>query len=205
MPERCILGVLGDARIEGIADRLYVEAEGEDPDLDRAERFVALDRPKAAFCYLVCRALNARLVVEAGTSFGVSTLFLATAVRDNGGGSVIATEHEPAKAARARTNFAEAGLEQLIDLREGDLRDTLRDLRGNIDFMLVDIWTPMALPALTLVAPHLRSGAAVVCDNTEAYGEAYRDYLSFVRDPHNGFRSMVLPFSGGLEMSIRVA
>src|SRR5438034_4470448 len=47
------------------------------------DKLIALDRAKAEFCYHVCRALRAQRVVEAGTSFGVSTLFLAAAVRDN--------------------------------------------------------------------------------------------------------------------------
>src|SRR5438874_10671607 len=86
------------------------------------DKLVALDREKAEFCYHVCRALRARRVVEAGTSFGVSTLFLAAAVRDNlgadgGEGVVIGTEYEPEKAKAARANFVEAGLAELIDLR----------------------------------------------------------------------------------------
>src|SRR6266849_441858 len=100
------------------------------------DKLIALDRSKAEFCYQVCRALRARRVVEAGTSFGVSTLFLAAAVRDNlrqetaglygpgQTGVVIGTEHEPEKARMARGHFADAGLSNLIDLREGDLRET---------------------------------------------------------------------------------
>jgi predicted O-methyltransferase YrrM len=84
------------------------------------DKLIALDRSKAEFCYQVCRALQARRIVEAGTSFGVSTLFLAAAVRDNlrhatqpdrdgtGAPIVIATEHEPEKARIARGNFEES-------------------------------------------------------------------------------------------------
>jgi predicted O-methyltransferase YrrM len=179
------------------------------------DKFIALERPKAEFCYHVCRALGARRIVEAGTSFGVSTLFLAAAVRDNlqaasqahqSGGSepiVIGTEYEPEKARIARGHFAEAGLSNLIDLREGDLRETLRDVRGPIDFMLLDIWTPMARPALELIAPHLRDGAVVVTDNTQQFREAYGDYFTFVHDPRNSLRTMTLPFEGGLEFTVR--
>jgi predicted O-methyltransferase YrrM len=173
-----------------------------------SDKLVALDRNKAEFCYQVCRSLNARRIVEAGTSFGVSTLFLAAAVRDNakadgGRGAVIGTEYEPAKAAAARRNFAEAGLSEFIDLREGDLRETLADINGAVDFMLVDIWTPMARPALELVAPRLRKGAVVICDNTEQFRPAYKDYFEFVNDPANGLRTMTLPFEGGLEFTVR--
>src|SRR6185295_9485324 len=160
-----------------------------------SDKLVALDRDKAEFCYQVCRALRARRVVEAGTSFGVSTLFLAAAVRDNlradgGQGVVIGTEFEPAKAGAARANFAEADLAEFIDLREGDLRETLVDVGGPVDFMLVDIWTPMARPALELVAPRLREGAVVICDITSQFPEAYREYFDFINDPANSLRTI---------------
>ncbi len=174
----------------------------------RSDKFVALDRDKAEFCYQLCRANDARRIVEAGTSYGVSTLYLAAAVRDNiqaagGDGVVIGTEYEPNKASAARTHFEAAGLSRFIDLREGDLRETLKRIDGAVDFMLVDIWVPMARPALELVAPHLKRGAIVVCDNTEQHRGAYADYFAFLEDPANGFRTMTLPFSGGLELSVR--
>jgi predicted O-methyltransferase YrrM len=167
------------------------------------DKLVALDRDKAEFCYHICRALGAKRIVEAGTSFGVSTLLLAAAVRDNGGGTVIATEYEPEKAAVARRHFEEAGLARFIDLREGDLRQTLVPFDGPVDFMLADIWTPMALPALSLVHPRLREGAVVIADNTTQFRDAYADYFAFIADPRNGLRTMTLPFEGGLEFTVR--
>jgi predicted O-methyltransferase YrrM len=174
----------------------------------RSDKLVALDRDKAELCYLLCRAGNVRWVVEIGTSYGVSTLYLAAAVRDNlsaagGEGVVIGTEYEPTKARAARANFAKAGLSRFIDLREGDLRETLKRIDGPVDFMLVDVWIAMARPALELVAPHLRPGAIVVCDNTEQYRGAYADYFAFLAEPANRFRTMTLPFDGGLEVSVR--
>jgi predicted O-methyltransferase YrrM len=233
MSERLVLG----SPIDGLLDRLYARhvaqnesmatyftARAAEGSLDwnrfdertnefLRDKLVALDRDKAEFCYHVCRALRARRVVEAGTSFGVSTLFLAAAVRDTlrrdaqgvsgHSGVVIGTEYEPEKARTARGHFAEAGLADLIDLREGDLRETLVDVGGPIDFMLVDIWTPMARPALSLIAPHLREGAVVICDNTLQFREAYAEYFEFVRDARNGLRTMTLPFEGGLEFTVR--
>ena len=119
------------------------------------------------------------------------------------GGTVIATEHEPEKAAHARRHFAEADLSPFIELREGDLRQTLARLDSPIDFMLIDIWTPMAQPALALVAPHLRDGAVVVCDNTLQFRDAYAQYFEFVNDPRHGLRTVSLPFEGGLEFTVR--
>src|ERR1700730_6348426 len=153
-------------QIDGLLDRLYARHVAQNDALEtyfraRAaegsldwnqfdertneflkDKLIALDRSKAEFCYHVCRALRARRIVEAGTSFGVSTLFLAAAVRDNlrqetrsqdgtrQSGVVIGTEHEPEKAKMARRHFVEAGLADLIDLRAGDLRETLVDVEG---------------------------------------------------------------------------
>ncbi len=169
-----------------------------------ADKLVALEPIKAEFCHLMCRALRATRVVEVGTSFGVSTLYLAEAVRENGGGVVIGTEHEPAKAAAARATFADAGLADLIDLREGDLRETLKVIEGPVDFVLMDIWTEMARPAIELIAPHLRRGAMIVADNTDQFRHAYRHFFEFVADPKNGLSTMTLPFDNGLEITVKV-
>ncbi len=234
MSERLVFG----SPIDGLLDRLYAANAAQDDQLsayfstraaegsldwnnfdDRTNEFlkdklIALDRGKAEFCYHVCRAVGARRIVEAGTSYGVSTIFLAAAVRDNVRRAarpidsgphpiVIATESEPDKIRMARAHFDEAGLSEFIELREGDLRKTLVSVDGPIDFMLIDIWTPMARPALSLIAPRLREGAVVICDNTRQFRQAYDEYFEFVHDPKNGLRTMTLPFEGGLEFTVR--
>lgn len=170
-----------------------------------SDKMVALDRDKAEFCYLLCRSLGAACVVEAGTSYGVSTLYLAAAVRDNQveNGLVIGTEYEPGKVEIAKTNFMKAGLSEFIELREGDLRQTLKDIGRPVDFMLVDIWE-VAQPALELVSPRLRPGAIVACDNTAIDIAEYGPYFDFIHDPKNRFRTMTVPFAGGFELSIRI-
>jgi predicted O-methyltransferase YrrM len=183
----------GDLSWDGLDDRAHQFF---------ADKLVALDADKAEFCYLLCRAMQARRVVEVGTSYGVSTLYLADAVRANGGGVVVGTEHEPAKAAAARASFVEAGLEDFIELREGDLRQTLATIDGPVDFVLMDIWTEMVCPAMRLIAPHLRPGAAIVCDNTAQFPDAYRGYFELISD--GPYVTRTLPFTGGLELTVRV-
>jgi predicted O-methyltransferase YrrM len=128
------------------------------------DKSVALDRDKAQFCYLMIRATGAKTVVEVGTSFGVSTIWLAAGVRDNSEdgerGVVIATEWEPEKVAKAKDNWEQAGLTKWLKLLEGDVQQTLRDLRLDdpIDLVLMDIWTPLALPSLKNLIPKMRKG-----------------------------------------------
>lgn len=120
------------------------------------DKFVALDRDKCEYIYLLARAVGARNVVEAGTSFGVSTIYLALAVGQNVllqreratessviGGKVIATEKESSKAERARGHWREAGeeVEPWIEMREGNLLETLKVEEGmprEIDLVLLD-------------------------------------------------------------------
>jgi predicted O-methyltransferase YrrM len=221
---------MNDPKLEALLNRLHAQSDAQvvetdayfarreqentldqenfyDDDMHRflMDKMVALDRDKAEFCYLLCRSLRATRVVEAGTSFGVSTLYLAAAVRDNQveNGVVIGTESEPKKVEVARANFKEAGLSEFIELREGDLRQTLHDVGGPVDFMLVDIWE-VAQPALELVSSSLRPGAIVACDNTAVDADEYRDYFKFVNEPRNRFRTMTVPFEGGFELTVRV-
>lgn len=223
---------LADPKARAVFERLQAQSAAQDAELGQyfgrrakegtmnwkvfdadahgflADKLVALEPDKAAFCAQVIRSLRARTVVEVGTSFGASTLYLASAVRevcnaDGGEGRVIGTEYEPAKAAAARANWAEAGLSDWIELREGDLRQTLVPLNGPVDFVLMDIWTEMARPALELIAPHLRGGAVVIADNTSQFPPAYADYFAYVNDPANRFTTLTLPFQGGLEFTVR--
>lgn len=172
------------------------------------DKLIPLDPEKGQLAYTLCRALNATRVVEFGTSFGVSTIYLAAAVRDNTvagrQGLVIGTEIEATKVAAARANVADAGLADFVDVREGDARETLKDIGEAADFLLMDSWTRFARPIIEIVGPQLRSGAIVMCDNVGRLPGSYRDYTDYVRNPVNGFRSMLWPYKGGVELSVRL-
>ncbi|EEH33201.1 hypothetical protein PAAG_04254 [Paracoccidioides lutzii Pb01] len=190
----------------------------QDDDFTR-DKFVALEVVKSEFLYLIARSTGATTIVEAGTSFGVSTIYLALAAGQNAasqsaspitpgqGGKVIATEKEPEKAKRAREHWKEAGdeVEPWITLLEGDLKETLTmevDKVDKIDLLLLDIWAPLALPVLKIVQPKLRHGALIIADNTTGFRPAYKDFLDYSHDPKNGFKSMTIPFHGGLEVMV---
>lgn len=159
---------------------------------------LAVSRETAQLLYVLGRSINARSVVEFGTSFGISTLYLAAALKDNGGGRVIGTEFEPSKVARARANMAAAGLSDLVEIREGDALETLaRDLPGSIDLVLLDGAKTLYAPVLTLLAPRLRSGALIVADNADMCPE----YLEVVRDPGAGYVSV--PVAGDVELTMK--
>lgn len=163
----------------------------------------SIDDMQGNLMYMLCRAIGARRVVDFATSIGISAIYLAAAVRDNGGGTVIGAELVEAKHAKALENLSKAGLGQYADIRLGDARQTLRDLEAPLDFVLIDSWPydqtkSLAREMIEILTPKLRSGAIVINDNGE------KDYLEFVRANENGFRSLSLPINRGTEFSIKI-
>ncbi len=228
-PSNSILEAIGDDRARSVLLDLHARADREGPgrlwrllgqiprlvvgrtvpwaalsNLFR-DQYLCIDRSQGVLCYLLARAIGARSIVELGTSFGISTIYLALAVRDNGGGRVIGTELVSSKAERAREHLHQAGLLDLVEIREGDATETLRELPESVDMVLCDVFPPVMLPGLRLVAPRMRRGAVVVSDNVNAVWGDHRDFLAWLHDPVNGFRSAMFPVNGGTELSIKVA
>ena len=159
-----------------------------------------VSRETGALLYMLARSCRARTIVEFGTSFGISTLHLAAALRDNGGGRVITTEFEPSKAARARANLAAGGVLDLVEIREGDALQTLSaDLPETIDLVLLDGAKALYPEILSLVESRLRPGALIVADNADYSPE----YLARVRAPAGGYIST--PFAEDVELSMRLS
>lgn len=163
------------------------------------DTYLAVSHETAELLYMLARTTGARQIVEFGTSFGISTLHLAAGLRDGSGGRVITTEFEPSKAERARENFTAAGLDDLIELREGDALQTLAvDLPEQIDLVLLDGVKSLYPAVLDLLEPRLRDGALIVADNTASTPA----YLHRVRTRDHGYISV--PFGGDVELSMRV-
>ena len=161
--------------------------------------WLPVSRDTGNLLYMLARSSHAKAIVEFGTSFGLSTLFLAAALRDNGGGVLIGSEFEPSKIALAREHFIEGGVSDLIEVREGDALVSLAaNLPQTVDLLLLDGAKSLYGDVLKLVEKHLRPGALVVADNTNYCPE----YLAHVRVPGNGYLSV--PFADDIELSIRL-
>lgn len=220
------MNTLTSAPVAPLLDRLFTEAEAASPlaspafaELSSEDRhrlmqsktdYTALygqlkefalpvSRETGLLLYMLARAVNARSVVEFGTSFGLSTLHLASALRDNGGGRIITCEFEPSKIARAKGHLADGGLADLVEFREGDALETLAaDLPETIDLLLLDGAKGLYSDVLGLVEGRLRPGAVIVADNADYCPE----YLERVGSVASGYMSM--PFTDEVELSIRL-
>ncbi|HUA23814.1 MAG TPA: class I SAM-dependent methyltransferase [Steroidobacteraceae bacterium] len=158
-----------------------------------------VSRETGVLLYMLARGTGARMIVEFGTSFGISTMHLAAALRDNGGGRLITSEFEPSKVARARDHLTEGGLGDLVEIREGDALQTLSvGLPETVDLLLLDGAKALYPEILSLVESRLRPCAFIVADNADDSP----DYLAHVRSPASGYMSM--PFAEDVELSMRL-
>ena len=121
-------------------------------------------------------------IIEFGTSFGISTLFLGAAAQKTGG-QIITTEVIASKADQAQKNFDKAGLAHIIDVRVGDALETLKHMTGPIDFLLLDGWKNLYLPLFRLLEPSFRKGTLIYADNIDmSDSQPYLDYLHAFSD-----------------------
>lgn len=213
---------LVESRVDAVLRRLFAQAErdGEAAALvpeewaTRASRqrlssreradllqdiYMPVSRDVGRLLYSLVRGCRPEIVVEFGTSFGISTIHLAAGVCDNGTGRVVTTELSDRKAAAARENLEEAGLAGVVTILQGDALETLGGVPGPVGFVLLDGWKALYPGVLQLLQPRLAPGALIVADDTSM--ESAAGYLAHVRDPGSGFMSADFPVDGGVEVS----
>lgn len=208
---------LDDPRVRRVLDDMHAAADRDDPPLlEKArgksgnertalldEAFIPVSVDAGRWLYVLARGTSPGTIVEFGTSFGISTIYLAAAVRDRRAGRVVTTELNENKAKRARGYIESAGLADLVDLRIGDALQTVADIRGGVSLAFLDGWKELYLPFLQRIEPALTNGALVVADDLDLFPDALRPYLAYVRDPGRGYVSVTLPVGDAMELSVR--
>jgi predicted O-methyltransferase YrrM len=200
---------IGDARVDSTLHRLYADALRADPIARAAATGRGLEEGAPEFyaamkdaympvtpdlgmlLYALVRATAARTAIEFGTSFGISAIWMAAALRENGGGRLISSEMDETKARRAALNLAEAGVDAAVEIRTGPAQQTLAaSLPESVDFVFLDGAKSLYLPVLQLVEPRLRRGALIVADNTDMPDA--RSFIDYTRREAGGYRSASL-------------
>ena len=191
-----------------IPDVLAVAGErGASSDLEMADllagAFMPIHPNAGRLLHLLALSRPPGRIIEFGTSHGLSTLYLAAAIRPDEL-PVVTTEMELSKIDLARANFDEAGLGDRIDLRVGDAFDTLADLSEGVSLLFLDGWKGLYLPLLKALEPNFVSGAIVVADDTLLLPDLCAEYVDYVRSATDLYVSVGLPIDDGLEVSVYV-
>jgi predicted O-methyltransferase YrrM len=153
--------------------------------------------------YVLVVAHRPRTIVEFGASHGYSTIHLAAGARDVGSCRVITTEIEPSKVAATERNLAEAGLDDLVEVRAGDALSTLADVE-ELDLLFLDGWNNLYEPVVELLQPRLSRRALVIADLSSGDRDQM-SYVSRMHAPGNGYVSVDIPLDAGVVVSVRTA
>lgn len=202
-----------DPRVQSVLDEYHLRYEAELPRMRAAvkEGTVAqiLDQvllpvgpATGQLINILAKSLAAPHIVEIGTSFGYSGVWLAEAAQATGG-RVTTIERSAEKSAYARAMLEKAGLARFVDFKVGDALEVLSQLPHGIDFVLVDLWKNLYLPCLEAFYPKLNPGAIIVSDNMIEPAnerEAVLRYQAALRAKPK-ITSTMVPVGSGVEIS----
>jgi predicted O-methyltransferase YrrM len=201
-----IEAVLNEYETRASAESQVISTLADGDFFQRRDDFLlSVGRHAATLLNLIATDAGAKTILEIGTSYGYSTIWLAEAARETNG-RVITLELRQEKSDYARQQVARAGLAKYVDFRVGDARATLAALDERIDFVLLDLWKDLYIPCFDLVFPKLNTGAIVVADNmlmppsSRPHAEAYRQHVR----ARGGVDTVLLPVGQGIEITRRL-
>ena len=197
--------------VDPVIERVLVEferrAEEEQrrissPDANRDDLLLSVGRPAGMLLYLLATGAHSKRILELGSSYGYSTVWLGAAARTTGG-KVLSLELKENKIEHARQALTRAGLSSRVEFHAGDCLDTLRALPGPFDFVLLDVWKDLYVPCFELVHPKLAPGGVICADNmiepesARPHAEAYRARVRKAGD----MDSVLVNVGNGIEIS----
>ncbi|MDF3019993.1 MAG: putative methyltransferase [Steroidobacteraceae bacterium] len=174
------------------------------PDANLDDLLLSVGRDAGTLLYLLATGAQSRRILELGTSYGYSTVWLGAAARATGG-KVLSLELKDFKIEHARQALTRAGLSTRVEFHAGDCLETLKALPGPFDFVLLDVWKDLYLPCFELVHPKLAPGGIICADNmlipekVRPQAEAYRARVREAGD----MDSVLVDVGNGIEISRR--
>jgi predicted O-methyltransferase YrrM len=196
-----------DGRIYRVLLRLNKQSEKERKNralVPRGREMLAITADTGAFFSILLKAIKAKRVLEIGTSVGFSTLWLADAVGNKG--KIVTIEMDPLKIERARKNFRQAGVDKMIEIRQGVALDVLRMLKGKFDFVLIDADKENIIEYFDLVLPMVRAGGIIAADNMlfpPPYRPMMKKYSRHIQSKKN-VQTVTVPIGMGEEVTIKL-
>ncbi len=177
----------------------------------KKERSLAITREEGKFLYLLSRAMKATRILEIGTSFGYSTIWLASAAKEENG-KVISVDILPEKIVRAEENLKITRLEDNVELILGDAREVLNKITDPLDIVFLDADKRDYIDFIKLSLKKLRMGGVILSDNVLDCPDIHKDdpeiceeLMEFI-NTHPKLSSVTLPFlPNGLEMTMKIS
>ncbi|HJU96232.1 MAG TPA: O-methyltransferase [Nitrososphaera sp.] len=170
------------------------------------QEMLAITADTGIFFSVLLKAIKARCILEVGTSAGYSTLWFADAMGMSRSTRIITIEMNPQKVEWALKNFKEAGLDKMIEIKQGIALDLLRKLKGKFDFVFLDADKENIIRYFDIVLPMVRIGGIIAADNMlypDHFRPAMRKYARHVHTRPN-VQSVTVPIGMGEEITIKL-
>lgn len=206
----CVYIIAGvDSKVLSVISRLNMQSNRERSGRVKVapdQEMLAITADTGIFFSVLLKAIKARRILEVGTSAGFSTLWFADAMGKNHSTRVITIEMNPQKVERALKNFKEAGVDKIIEIKQGIALDLLRKLKGKFDFVFLDADKENIIRYFDIVLPMVRIGGIIAADNMlypDHFRPAMRKYARHVHTKPN-IQSVTVPIGMGEEITIKL-
>ena len=206
-------------KIQNVLSRLEKDIDYETKHLDEIpseKRLNCISKNIGMFYNILLKSIDARNILEIGTSVGYSGLWFADAamlnIQSQNKGTIITIDREKFKIENATRNFKEAGINSLIKIKEGDARTILHDIKDEFkenffDFIFIDADKESYIEYFDLCLPLVRKGGIIAADNIlfpERFNQLMANYVSYVRKKSN-VQSVTVPIDNGEEITIKLS
>jgi caffeoyl-CoA O-methyltransferase len=198
-----------NSRVHNVISRLNMQSNRERSGKVKVvpdHEMLAITADTGSFLSILLKAINAKRILEVGTSSGFSTLWFADAVGKDRKSKLITIEMNPLKVEWAWKNFKEAGVDKMIEIRQGTALEVLHKLKGKFDFVFLDADKENIIKYFDLVLPMVRIGGIIAADNMlypERYRSSMRKYAQHVHRKPN-IQSITVPIGMGEEITIKL-
>ena len=166
-----------------------------------AKQYTNIAPENGQFLSILIHAIQARNVLEVGTSNGYSTIWLAAALKETGG-RLITLEFDRKRAEEAQTHLQEVGLDSVVEVRVGNALDEIPKCDVTFDLVFLDAEKNEYRRYLELALPNIRPGGLIVADDTVTMRDEMPDYVEFVFNTPI-LHSVDIPLDDGIILSYK--
>ena len=204
-----------DSKIDTVLKKIEEQEkfEQENPyETPNPEKLLAIGRNTGIFYNVLLKSKDAKKILEIGMSAGYSTIWFAEAISKKTGGKIITIDQDKKKIERAKRNFEDAGLSDLIDIRHGDALEVLLDIKNesnsseSFDFVFIDADKERYIQYFDIILPMVKPGGLIGADNIlfpERFQKFANLYVKHVRN-NPKIRSVTIPIENGEELSLKL-
>jgi len=204
-----------DSKIDTVLKKIEEQEkfEQENPyETPNPEKLLAIGRNTGIFYNILLKSKDAKKILEIGMSAGYSTIWFAEAISKKPGGKIITIDQDKKKIERAKRNFEDAGLSDLIDIRHGDALEVLLDIKNesnsseSFDFVFIDADKERYIQYFDIILPMVKPGGLIGADNIlfpERFQKFTNLYVKHVRN-NPKIRSVTIPIDNGEELSLKL-